>query len=75
VSASFRAYVVKDGTVRSYHDVQASHAFTARATAPKDYGFPTFSNPDGTISLVRLASGPYAGLWVSPDDPGVHYSN
>ncbi len=74
VTAKFRSYVVKDGTVRSFHEVQASHAFTADSTAPQEYSFPTFSHPDGTIQLVQLLSGPYAGLWVSPDDKGVHYS-
>jgi hypothetical protein len=74
VPATFRAYVVKNGTVRSYHEVQASRPFTARSTAPQPYSFPTFSNPDGTIQLVRLLSGPYAGQYVSPDDPGVRYT-
>jgi hypothetical protein len=74
VPATFRAYVVKNDSVRSYHEVQASRPFTARSTAPQSYSFPTFSRPDGTIQLVRLLSGPYAGLWVSPDDPGVRYT-
>jgi len=74
VPATFKAYVVKNGSVRSFHVVQASHAFSARSTAPADYDFPTFSNPDGTIQLVQILSGPYADTWVSPDDPGVTYS-
>ena len=66
--------MVKNDSVRSYREVQASRPFTARSTTPQPYSFPTFSNPDGTIQLVKLLSGPYAGLWVSPDDPGVRYS-
>jgi hypothetical protein len=74
VPASFRAYVVKNDSVRSFQDVEASQRFTARSTAPQAYNFPTFSRPNGTIQLVQLLSGPYAGAWVSPDDPGVRYS-
>src|SRR4051812_673323 len=71
--ATFRAYAVKGDSVRGYREVKASRPFTARSTAPQAYSFPTFSDPEGTIQLVHLESGPYAGLWVSPDDPGVRY--
>jgi hypothetical protein len=74
VTATFKAYVVKNDSVRSYREVHATKAFTARSTSPQPYSFPTFSHPDGTINLVQILSGPYAGLWVSPDDPGVRYS-
>jgi outer membrane biosynthesis protein TonB len=74
VPATFRAYVVKNGSVRSYHEVKASHSFTSRSTSPQPYSFPTFSDPEGTVQLVQLLFGPYAGQYVSPDDPGVKYS-
>jgi outer membrane biosynthesis protein TonB len=74
VPATFKAYEVQDGRVTGYHMVHASRPVTARASDPQTYSFPTFSNPNGTIRLVQMLSGPYAGTWVSPDDPGVRYT-
>jgi hypothetical protein len=75
VAARFRAYDVKDGQVIGFHKVHASNPFTARATLPQTFAFPTFSDPNGTVSLVQILTGPYAGTWISPDDPGVSFSD
>lgn len=74
LSATFRAYEVEGNSVRGFHDVHASSGVSPRASAPGDYAFPTFSKPSGTIRLVRILTGPYAGIYVSPDDPGVRYT-
>lgn len=74
VPTTFNAYEVRDGRVVSFRRVRASAPETARASAPEAFSFPTFSNPHGTIRLVNMLSGPYAGTWVSPDDPGVRYT-
>lgn len=70
----FRAYDVQGQTVSSYHEVHASSGVSARATVPAEYSLPTFSNPHGSVRLVRVVTGPYAGVYVSPDDPGVRYT-
>lgn len=74
VPSTFRAYDVQDGRVTGYHDVRASAPVTARASDPQTFDYPTFSDPNGQIRLVRMLSGPYAGTWVSPDDRGVRYT-
>ena len=48
--------------------------FTARATAPKAYKFASFSDPNGKKLLVKILSGPYVGVYVSPEDAGVIYT-
>jgi outer membrane biosynthesis protein TonB len=74
VPATFTVYDVQDGQVTGFHKVHASAGFTARASAPRRYAYPSFSDPNGTIRLVRILSGPFADAYVSPDDPGVVYT-
>lgn len=69
----FRAYDVIDGRVTGYRTVQVAERFTARASDPLTYAFPTLSDPDGVIRLVRIETGPLAGVFLSPDAPGVDY--
>jgi hypothetical protein len=65
---------VEGDSVTGFRDVQTSSGVTARASAPSTYAFPTFSDPSGTVRLVRILTGPYAGIYVSPHDPGVRYT-
>jgi hypothetical protein len=74
VPARFTAYSVKDGRVVSFRQIRSSSPVTARASEPRTFAFPTFSDPNGQVTLVQMLSGPYAGTWVSPDDPGVRYT-
>lgn len=69
----FSAYDVSDGRVTGYRTVQVTERFTAAATDPMTYAFPTLSDPDGAIRLVRIQTGPLAGVFLSPDEPGVDY--
>lgn len=72
--ATFRAYEVEGDSATGFHNVRTSSGVSARASAPADYAFPTLSDPSGTVRLVRILTGPYAGIYVSPDDPGVGYT-
>lgn len=69
----FRAYDVVDGRVTGYRTVEVAARFTATASDPLTYGFPTLSDPEGTIRLVRILTGPLAGVFLNPDGPGVDY--
>jgi hypothetical protein len=73
VSRIFNSYTVAGDRVTGYRTITVESGFQARATAPVTYRFPSFSDPDGTKTLVRIVSGPYADVYVSPDDPGVTY--
>ena len=73
MAAAFRSYDVEDGSVTGFHDMTEPGPFTADAGAPRLYAFPTFSDPNGTIRLVRITSGQFTGTYVSPTDPGVRY--
>jgi hypothetical protein len=72
--STFRVYDVQGNRITGFRDVHASAGVSAQATAPSTYAFPTFSHPNGTLRLVQILSGPYAGNQVSPDDPGVRYT-
>jgi hypothetical protein len=74
VPATFTSYQVSKGSIVSFHNVTANAAFTARGTAPKAYKLATFSDPNGKKLLVKILSGPYTGLYVSPEDAGVTYT-
>jgi outer membrane biosynthesis protein TonB len=74
VGTTFTEYTVRDGVVIGSHKRHVSAAFTARCSAPTDYPEPTLSDPIGHVLLVHLESGPWAGIYVSPDDPGVSYT-
>ncbi len=69
----FRAYDVTEGRVTGYRSVEVAHRFTTPASDPVAYAFPTLSDPAGAIRLVRITTGPLAGIFLSPDDPGVEY--
>jgi hypothetical protein len=44
---------------------------TEEATTPRRFAFPTFSDPERRVRLVRVLSGPFAGLWLAVSDAGV----
>ena len=69
----FRAYDVEDGRVTGYRFISVEARITATASTATTYAFPSFSDPDGTIRLVRLQTGRFAGVFVSPDDAGIAY--
>ena len=73
MARKFTSYTVNDTSVVSYESVRVEAPFSARATAPDTYAFPTLSDPNGSKRLVRITTGPFAGTLVSPDDPGVVY--
>ncbi len=69
----FRSYDVEGDRITGYRVVKVSQRFSASASAPSSYAFPSLSHPQGTVLLVRVESGPFAGIYVSPDDAGVDY--
>lgn len=71
VPSTFTAYDIGGDMVTGFHSVHASARFTARADAPESFRYPTFSHPNASIRLLQIISGPYAGTWISPSDPGV----
>ena len=73
VGRSFKSYTVVEDRVTGFRTVTVESGFQALATAPSSYRFPSFSDPEGTKTLVRIVSGPYADVYVSPDDPGVTF--
>jgi hypothetical protein len=73
VGRSFNSYSVDGDRITGFRAVTAEAGFQARATAPRTYRFPSFSDPNGSKTLVRIVSGPYADVYVSPDDPGVAF--
>ncbi len=73
VGRSFSSYTVDGDRITGLRTMKIESGFRARSTAPGVYRFPTFSNPDGTRQLVRIVSGPFVDLLVSPDDPGVTF--
>lgn len=56
-----------------FQTVRVARRFTAQSSEPETYSFPSFRDPNGTIDLVRVESGDFAGIYVSPDDPRVEY--
>jgi outer membrane biosynthesis protein TonB len=70
---TFRAYEVQGGMVVGYHEIRVKQRIRPRCTGEKDYPFPTFSDPNGKVKLVKIVSGKFAGKYVSPDDDGVIY--
>jgi hypothetical protein len=73
VDATFVSYTVDGDRINGFRTITLDAGFEARSTPPTAYRFPTFSDPLGTRDLVRIASGPYADVYVSPEDPGVTY--
>lgn len=71
---TFVSYTVTDNRITGFRKVSVEAPFKARSTPPKRYSYPTFSDPKGKRRLVRIVSGPFEGVYVSPDDPGVRYS-
>ena len=73
MGSSFVSYTVDGDRVTGFRTVDAESGFEAVGSAPATFQFPTFSDPTGTRLIIRLESGPFAGVYVSPDDPGVSY--
>lgn len=73
VPRSFTSYTVDGDRIRGFHTVNTERSFEARATPPTLFAFPSFSDPNGQRLLVRIESGPYEGIYVSPEDPDVQY--
>jgi hypothetical protein len=70
----FRAYDVREGKVSGFREVQAARRFGAGVEPPQTLDLPSLSDPEGRVRLVRIRTGPFAGMWVSPDDPGVEWT-
>ena len=73
VGRTFNSYAVVGDRVTGFHTITVETGFAALASAPATYRFPSFSDPNGTKALVRIVSGPYADVYVSPGDPGVTF--
>ncbi len=73
VGRRFASYTVAGDRIDGFTIVTRESGFQARSTAPAVYHFPSFSDPTGTKQLVRIVSGPYVDVLVSPDDPGVTF--
>ncbi|MCY7417774.1 MAG: hypothetical protein LH650_04625, partial [Chloroflexi bacterium] len=73
VGRSFVSYTVSGDRITGFRTVDVESGFQARSTAPSTYRFASFSDPNGTKVLVRIVSGPYADVYVSPGDPGVRF--
>jgi len=73
VGRTFASYTVDGDRITGFRTITVDSGFRARATAPSIYQYPSFSDPNGTKMLVRIVSGPYADVFVSPDDPGVTF--
>ena len=73
VGRNFNSYAVVGDRVTGFRTVTVESGFQALATSPVSYRFPSFSDPNGTKDLVRIVSGPYADVYVSPDDAGVSF--
>jgi hypothetical protein len=70
----FTVYAAADGQVSGYRKVTIADRVTVRAEAPVRLRMPTFSDPEGSIDLVRLVSGKLKGEYVHPGDPGISYT-
>ena len=70
---TFTSYTVEGDSITAFQVVRAKAALSAIASAPRSFTFPTLSDPEGTKLLVEILAGPFAGSWISPDDPGVAY--
>jgi len=73
VPRTFVSYSVEDGRITGFRSISVEAPFEARSTPPTPVAFPSFSDPDGQRLLVRIETGPFAGIHVSPEDPGVTY--
>ena len=73
VGRTFVSYIVDGDRITGFRTTNVESPFQARSTAPSTYRFPSFSDPNGSRVLVRIVAGPYADVYVSPDDPGVSY--
>ena len=73
VDRTFVSYSVEGDRINGFQTVELAAGFQARSTAPTTYRFPSFSDPQGSRDLVRIVSGPFADVLVSPQDPGVTY--
>ncbi|MFN8620818.1 MAG: hypothetical protein U0869_08760 [Chloroflexota bacterium] len=69
-----RVYAVTDGRITGYRNVTQPRPTSALATAPQPFHYPTFADPDAERALVRVLRGRLADEYVSPDDPGVSWS-
>jgi len=68
------SYDVQRGIVTGFTRNLIAQPFTGQATTPQSFAYPTFTDPSGRKTLVRILVGRLAGTWVSPDDPGVRYT-
>lgn len=73
VPRSFSSYTVDGDRIRGFRTINVERPFEARSTPPTLFAFPSFSDPNGQRLLVRIESGPFEGVYVSPEDPGVTY--
>ncbi len=73
VGPTFNSYTVTGDRISGFRSITVESGFQARATAPSTYRFPSFTDPNGTKTLVRIVSGPYVDVYVSPEDPGVTF--
>lgn len=73
VGRTFASYTVDGDRITGFRTITVDSGFRARATTPSTYQYPSFSDPNGTKTLVRIVAGPYADVYVSPDDPGVTF--
>ena len=63
-----------DGQVSGFRKVTIADPIVVRADAAATVRMPTFSDPEGTIELVRIATGKLKGDWVDPSAPGVVFT-
>ncbi len=70
---TFRTYAVADGQVSGFRDAQADQRFSAGTGPPQKVAFPSLGDPEGSVRLVLIRTGPFTGFWVSPDDRGVEW--
>jgi hypothetical protein len=73
VATTVNSYQLDSDRITGFTRLRLEAPISAIATAPRRYPFPTFSDPRGVKRLVRIVDGPFRGVWLSPDDPGVVY--
>ncbi len=74
VPVRYVQYSVAKDRVTGFKKRTLDAPLTAPADAPRTYRMETFSDPDGTKTLVRITAGPLEGSLVSPYDPGVSFA-
>ena len=62
VGRTFASYTVDGDRITGFRTITVDSGFRARATTPSTYQYPSFSDPNGTKTLVRIV-----GLGFSKD--------